>query len=485
MALVNTSARRVDLRSTSKRSDSEYMYNETRANNEEVLKISEEKRKSSRRSVSLPSIDILLDEKPGWPFLKIAQVHRCHTRNVSVVNWVMSLPDRFPHHQQNLNSETSFVKKQLKDILKDKNKWFSYNVLKTATSDFSQENLIGKGGCSEVYKGVLKDGKGIAVKILKSSSKEAKTNFVHEIDIISSLSHQNISQLLGVCVQDNDLISVYNLSSKGSLEETLHGKQKEKHVLSWEERFNIAIGLAEALDYIHNQCSKPVIHRDVKTSNVLLSDELQPQLSDFGLSMWEPTTSSRYSIQGDVVGTFGYLAPEYFMYGKVSDKVDVYAFGVVLLELISGRDPISLENPKGEESLAMWAKPLIETGNENELLDPEIIETYDETEFQRMVLAATNCLTRSATHRPSIKQILRLLRGVDDVEKWSKRINEEENGDCFDDEVYPNTRAELHLSLAMMLEVEDDESVSISPMERSNNSLFSSCCSSRELQPCF
>ncbi|XP_033139806.1 probable receptor-like serine/threonine-protein kinase At5g57670 isoform X5 [Brassica rapa] len=437
MALVNTSARRVDLRSTSKRSDSEYMYNETRANNEEVLKISEEKRKSSRRSVSLPSIDILLDEKPGWPFLKIAQVHRCHTRNVSVVNWVMSLPDRFPHHQQNLNSETSFVKKQLKDILKDKNKWFSYNVLKTATSDFSQENLIGKGGCSEVYKGVLKDGKGIAVKILKSSSKEAKTNFVHEIDIISSLSHQNISQLLGVCVQDNDLISVYNLSSKGSLEETLHGKQKEKHVLSWEERFNIAIGLAEALDYIHNQCSKPVIHRDVKTSNVLLSDELQPQS------------------------------------------------GFPAFTLISGRDPISLENPKGEESLAMWAKPLIETGNENELLDPEIIETYDETEFQRMVLAATNCLTRSATHRPSIKQILRLLRGVDDVEKWSKRINEEENGDCFDDEVYPNTRAELHLSLAMMLEVEDDESVSISPMERSNNSLFSSCCSSRELQPCF
>lgn len=124
---------------------------------------------------------------------------------------------------------------------------------------------------------------------------------------------------------------------------------------------------------------------------------------------------------------------------------------------------------------------MIETGNENELLDPEIIETYDETEFQRMVLAATNCLTRSATHRPSIIQILRLLRGVDDVEKWSKRINEEENGDCFDDEVYPNTRAELHLSLAMMLEVEDDESVSISPMERSNNSLFSSCCSSREL----
>ncbi|XP_020874659.1 proline-rich receptor-like protein kinase PERK5 isoform X3 [Arabidopsis lyrata subsp. lyrata] len=244
----------------------------------------EEKRKISGRSVSLPSIDILLDEKPGWPFLKRAtlgtpQVHQWHTRKVSVVNWVMSLPERFPrHHHQTLNYETSLIKKQIKDILRDNKKWFKYNVLKKATSDFSQENVIGKGGCNEVYRGILEDGKGIAVKILKSSSKEAMTNFVHEINIISSLSHQYISPLLGVCVQDNELISVYNLSTTGSLEETLHGKRKGKYVLSWEERFKIAIGLAEALDYLHNRCSKPVIHRDVKTSNVLLSAELQPQV---------------------------------------------------------------------------------------------------------------------------------------------------------------------------------------------------------------
>ncbi|KFK30141.1 protein kinase-like protein [Arabis alpina] len=441
----------------------------------------EGKRKISGRSISLPSIDISLDQKPGWPLLKrdilrTPQVH--HTRKVSVVNWVMSLPDRFPNHNQNINSETSFVKKQLSDILRENKKWFSYNVLKTATSDFSQENLIGKGGCNEVYRGILEDGKGIAVKILKSSSKEAMTNFVHEIDIISSLSHQNISSLLGVCVHDNDLISVYNLSSIGSLEETLHGKQKDKHVLSWEERFKIAIGLAEALDYLHNRCSKPVIHRDVKTSNVLLSDELQPQLSDFGFSIWGPTTSSRYSIQPDLVGTFGYLAPEYFMYGKVSDKVDVYAFGVVLLELISGRSPISPKNPRGQESLVMWAKPLIETGNSKGLLDPDVTEILDESQFERMVLAATSCLTRSATHRPNIKQILRLLRGENGIDKWIKE--EEDNEECFDDEVYPNSSAELRLSLAM-LEEEDDESESISSMERSNNSLFSSSCSFGEL----
>ncbi|XP_010432352.1 PREDICTED: probable receptor-like serine/threonine-protein kinase At5g57670 isoform X2 [Camelina sativa] len=342
----------------------------------------------------------------------------------------------------------------------------------------NQHQISLKGGCSKVYRGVLEDGKGIAVKMLKSSSKEAMTDFVHEINIISSLSHQNISLLLGVCVQNNDLISVYNLSTIGSLEETLHGKQKGKHVLSWKERFNIAIGLAEAIDYLHNRCSKPVIHRDVKTSNVILTDELQPQLSDFGLSMWRPTTS-QYSIQTDVVGTFGYLAPEYFMYGKVSDKVDVYAFGVVLLELISGRNPISPQNPRGQESLIMWANPLIENDNLKGLLDPEVTDIFDESQFQRMVLAASHCLTRSATHRPNIKQILRLLRDENEVGKWI--MEEQENEDCFDDEVYPDSSTELHLSVAM-LEVEDDESASVSSMERSNNSLFSSSCSSRELQ---
>ncbi|XP_010496668.1 PREDICTED: probable receptor-like serine/threonine-protein kinase At5g57670 isoform X1 [Camelina sativa] len=435
----------------------------------------QEKKKISGRSLSLPSVE-LIDKKPGWPLLRTAtiaspMVHQ-QTRKISVVNWVMSLPERFPHHP-NLTSQPSFCDKQLKDILKEINRWFSYDVVKTATSDFSSENLIGKGGCNEVYKGFLEDGKAVAVKILKPSVKEAVKEFVHEVSIISSLSHSNISPLIGVCVHYNDLISVYNLSSRGSLEETLQGK----HLLRWEERFKIAIGLGEALDYLHNQCSNPVIHRDVKSSNVLLSHEFEPQLSDFGLSMWG-SKSCRYTIQRDVVGTFGYLAPEYFMYGKVSDKVDVYAFGVVLLELISGRTPISSDSPRGQESLVMWAKPMIEKGNAKELLDPNISGTFDEDQFHKMVLAATHCLTRAATHRPNIREILKLLRGEDEVAKWVKIVEEDE--DCFDDEVYPNSNTELHLSLAMV-DVEDNDSVSISSLERSNNSLFSSS-SSQELQ---
>uniref|UniRef100_M4F880 Protein kinase domain-containing protein n=1 Tax=Brassica campestris TaxID=3711 RepID=M4F880_BRACM len=513
-----------------------------------------------------------MDQKPGWPLLRTTTlatpVVQHQTRKVSVVNWVMSLPERFP----NLTSQQSFCDSQLKDILKEINKWFSYDVLKTATSDFSSENLIGKGGCNEVYKGVLEDGKEVAVKILKSSGKEAVNDFIQEVRIISSLSHQNISPLIGICVHYNDLISVYNLSSRGSLEEALQGK----HVLEWEERFQIAIGLGKALDYLHNQCSNPVIHRDVKSSNVLLSDEFEPQLSDFGLSMWG-SNSSGYTIQRDVVGTFGYLAPEYFMYGKVSDKVDVYAFGVVLLELISGRITISFDSPRGQESLVMWAIPMIEKGDAKELLDPksvrnggssrilnakayvvrhliaaghdvlvvtgapdfvftskiqspklkirkyvetavvpraEILKTevewlhsikadfvvsdvvpvacraaadagirsvwsLDEAQFQKTVLAARCCLTRAATHRPNIREILKLLRGEDEVEKWVKKVEEDE--DCFDDdEVYPNSNKDLHLSLAM-LGIEDNDSVSVGSLERSSRSIFSSS-SSQELQ---
>ncbi|CAH2051532.1 unnamed protein product [Thlaspi arvense] len=381
--------------------ENELKSEESTVKSREVERTSQEKRKVSGRSLSLPSVEVV-DQKPGWPLLRTTTLATTpmvqhHTRKISVVNWVMSLPERFPHHP-NLTSQPSFCDSQLKDILKEINRWFSYDVLKTATSDFSSENLIGKGGCNEVYKGVLEDGKAVAVKILKSSLKEAVKDFVQEVSIISSLCHHNISPLIGVCVQHNDLISVYNLSSRGSLEETLQAK----HVLRWEERFKIAIGLGGALDYLHNQCSNPVIHRDVKSSNVLLSDEFEPQ-----------------------------------------------------------------------------AKPLIEKGDPKELLDPNISGTFDEAQFQKMVLAASYCLTRAATHRPNIREILKLLRGEDEVEKWVKKVEDDE--DCFDDEVYPNSNTELHLSLAM-LDVEDNDSVSVGSLERSNNSLFSSSPSSQELQ---
>ncbi|KAK3193961.1 hypothetical protein Dsin_025271 [Dipteronia sinensis] len=452
---------------------------------------------TSFRSTS-PFAEDILEHRPGWPLLRRvssvrSQPQASHERNLSVVQWVMSLPDRSPQQSPRCstieenpmdrqmsdivdesirNSSLGDLRKGLEILLKTSSsslKWFSYEVLRTATSQFSSENLIGKGGCNRVYKGILPDGKRVAVKILQPSNVAWK-DFAHEIDIISSLEHKHITPLLGICIEDDNLISVYHFLPKGSLEENLHGMNNSKHVLSWEVRFNVAVGIAEALNYLHKECSRPVIHRDVKSSNILLSDRFEPQLSDFGLAIWGPTTTS-FLTEGDVVGTFGYLAPEYFMYGKVSDKIDVYAFGVVLLELLSGRKSIDFETPKGQESLVMWAKPIIENGDVKRLLDPNLDGKFNDVQMQRMVLAATLCITRAASLRPKMREVLKLLRGDRDLEKcvnYQIKENEEfDNQDVNDDEVYPHSSAELHLGMAL-LDV-DDDSTSLSSMEQSNH----------------
>ncbi|XVE93853.1 hypothetical protein REPUB_Repub01dG0230600 [Reevesia pubescens] len=460
----------------------------------DILSVIHEGKKTSSRSISLFAGDSM-DCKPGWPLLlraSSATPQAKHARSISVVKWVMNLPSRSPYHSprcstikenpleielsgsedenDRMNSSMQYELQKCLEILLKTNssdcQWFSYKILKAATAQFSSENLIGKGGSNSVYKGILPDGKAVAVKILKLS-KEACKDFANEIEIISSLKHKHIMPLVGVCIKDYDLISVYDFSSKGSLEEILHGKNKDKHAMSWEVRYNLAVGIAEGLNYLHNEHSRPVIHGDVKTSNILLSDGLEPKLSDFGLAIWGPTDSS-FLIQADVVGTFGYLAPEYFMYGKLSDKIDVYAFGVVLLELLSGKRPISFETPNGQQSLVMWAKPIIESGAVKGLVDPNLNGNINETQMHRMVLAATLCITRSARLRPKMSEILELLRGEKAVEKWAETQNENtENQDHNDDEVYPNSRAELHLSLAM-LDI-DDDSTSFSSMEQSSN----------------
>ncbi|MBA0641891.1 hypothetical protein Goklo_026381, partial [Gossypium klotzschianum] len=269
-------------------------------------------------------------------------------------------------------------------------------------------NLIGEGGCSNVYKGFLPSGKPVAVKILKSY-KEAWSDFSLEVDIVSSLRHKHITPLIGVCVENDHLISVYDLLPAGSLEEILHGQNK-KSVLPWEVRFKMATAVAEALKYLHNECYPHVIHRDVKSSNILLSDDFQPQLSDFGLAIWGPMDATNM-IDSNVVGTFGYIAPEYFMEGRVSDKIDVYSFGIVLLELLSGRRPISSKAMEKQESLVQWAKALLERRDLPALVDPALDGDFDVAQLHRMVLAATLCLNQSDIHRPKASQILQILRG--------------------------------------------------------------------------
>ncbi|CAN1176023.1 Protein kinase STUNTED [Linum perenne] len=448
--------------------------------------------------VDSSSITVLVkqlpESKPGWPLLsRVASRDqkpgdRLTMRKISVVQWALRLPSRqlslsitngeecskscldeesgaiVPvglETSTSLNSpERSFksLPKELEDLHEKYSatcRLFKLQELASATSSFLPENLIGRGGSSQVYKGCLPDGQELAVKILKPSEDVIK-EFVLEIEIITALHHKNIISLLGFCFEDNKhLLLVYDLLSRGSLEENLHGNRKDA-AFGWSERYRVALGVAEALDYLHNTSDRPVIHRDVKSSNILLSEDFEPQLSDFGLAKWA-STSSTHIVCTDVAGTFGYLAPEYFMYGKVNDKIDVYAFGVVLLELISGRKPISNDLPKGQESVVMWARPILHGGKISQLLDQSLGSDYDHEEIHRMVLAATLSIRRDPRARPPMSTVLKLLKGDTEVTKWAKQeVNViVEDSDSLDEGVSPRSDLKSHLNLAL-LDVEDD-----------------------------
>ncbi|XP_073004298.1 uncharacterized protein [Typha latifolia] len=354
---------------------------------------------------------------------------------------------------------------------------FSYEELSLATSDFSDEKLIGKGGSSRVYKACFLDGNIFAVKILKTSG-DALKEFVSEIEILTALCHKNIISLLGFCFENNSLMLVYNYLPRGSLEEIIHGEQENRYVLSWAERYKVAIGVAEGLHYLHiGGTVQPVIHRDVKSSNILLSEDFEPQLSDFGLAKWVSSSASDVTCT-DVAGTFGYLAPEYFMYGKVNEKIDVYAFGVVLLELISGRKPIRTGCPKGQESLVMWAKPILQGQEIKRLVDPCLGNEYNSEQMERLTLAASICIRMAYQSRPGMDVVLKLLQGDEDVVKWARlEVSASEGFDGLDGEVMiPDANIRSHLNLAL-LDIEDD-SLSISSTEQTIDSL--SVCTSME-----
>ncbi|CAA6655993.1 unnamed protein product [Spirodela intermedia] len=407
----------------------------------------------------------LPERTPGWPLLrKASSVTNSRLRGegdgrkMSVVQWVMQLPDRSGQPESppvgipSSPSSLAGLRGELEAILEKNSsgcRWFTDAELQSCTDHFSSENLIGKGGAGRVYKGCLPGGERVAVKISNSSA-EATRDFVSEVDIVTSLRHHSVVSLVGIGVQDGALVSVYRHFSRGSLEENLHGKRC-KPPLPWESRFNIALAIAGALHYLHSSSSRPVIHRDVKSSNILLSNDLQAQLSDFGLAMWAPTGSS-YVSQGDV----------YFMYGKVSEKIDVYSFGVVLLELVTGRKPISDDHSKGQGSLVMWATMMMERGGEVlSLLDPDLEGNYDEDQARRVVFAASLCLRRSARLRPPMGEVLRLLRAEEGMEAWraAAAVAEEGSEDQGDEEVYPPSSVASHLGLAL-LDVDDGASVS-------------------------
>ncbi|XP_030523655.1 probable receptor-like serine/threonine-protein kinase At5g57670 [Rhodamnia argentea] len=285
---------------------------------------------------------------------------------------------------------------------------FSHEKILNATNNFHPDNMVGQGGFSEVYRGNLSNGQVIAVKRLaKDNNDENKEReFLMELGTIGHVSHPNTASLVGYCVE-NGLYLVFNFSENGNLASALHGKATES--LEWPIRYRIALGVARGLHYLHKCCKHRIIHRDIKASNILLGPDYEPQITDFGLAKWLPNKWTHHAVI-PIEGTFGYIAPEYFMHGIVDEKTDVFAFGVLLLEIVTGRRPVN----SSKQNILLWAMPLMEYGNIAELADPKMEGKYDSDQLHKVVLTASYCVRQSSLLRPTMSEVLELLtNGLD------------------------------------------------------------------------
>ncbi|RVW51887.1 hypothetical protein VitviT2T_013265 [Vitis vinifera] len=287
-------------------------------------------------------------------------------------------------------------------------RWFSYAELELATGGFSQANFLAEGGFGSVHRGVLPDGQAVAVKQHKLASSQGDVEFCSEVEVLSCAQHRNVVMLIGYCIEDRRRLLVYEYICNGSLDSHLYGRHRDP--LEWSARQKVAVGAARGLRYLHEECRVGcIVHRDMRPNNILITHDFEPLVGDFGLARWQPDGDT--GVETRVIGTFGYLAPEYAQSGQITEKADVYSFGVVLVELVTGRKAVDLNRPKGQQCLTEWARPLLEEYAIDELVDPRLGNCYSEQEVYCMLHAASLCIRRDPHARPRMSQVLRILEG--------------------------------------------------------------------------
>ncbi|KAK4430450.1 Cysteine-rich receptor-like protein kinase [Sesamum alatum] len=283
---------------------------------------------------------------------------------------------------------------------------YSYKDLKAATNNFTEENKLGEGGFGDVYKATLKNGNIIAVKKLDISSGRAKADFETEVRLISNVHHRNLVRLLGYCSKGSELLLVYEYMANGSLDRFLYGDKRG--VLTWKQRCNIIFGTARGLAYLHEQYHVCIIHRDIKPSNILLDDDFQTKIADFGLARLLPENQSHVSTK--FAGTLGYTAPEYAIGGHLSEKVDTYSFGVVILEIISGRRSSDMNVDSDTGFLLEEAWKLYESGMHLKIADETLNSSdYTPEEMKKLLEIALIGTQSPASARPTMSEVLVML----------------------------------------------------------------------------
>ncbi|KAL4582407.1 hypothetical protein LXL04_006956 [Taraxacum kok-saghyz] len=270
------------------------------------------------------------------------------------------------------------------------------------------KTLIGEGGFGSVYRGTLQDGQEVAVKVRSQTSTQGTREFDNELTLLSAIRHNNLVPLIGYCCENDQQILVYPFMSNGSLQDRLYGDASKRRALDWPTRLSIALGSARGLTYLHTFSGRCVIHRDVKSSNILLDDSMCPKVADFGFSKYAPQEGDS-GASLEVRGTAGYLDPEYYSTQHLSAKSDVFSYGVVLLEMITGREPLNIHRPRNEWSLVEWAKPYIRNSRIEEIVDPSIKGGYHTEAMWRVVEVALACIEPYSAYRPSMIDIVREL----------------------------------------------------------------------------
>ncbi|KAI5415163.1 receptor-like serine/threonine-protein kinase ALE2 isoform X2 [Lathyrus oleraceus] len=293
-------------------------------------------------------------------------------------------------------------------------KTFSMNDIEKATDNFDSSRILGEGGFGIVFGGVLGNGTKVAVKVLKKRDDlHSNHEFLSEVEMLSRLHHRNLVKLIGICTEEDSFrCLVYELVTNASLESHLHGVDREKCALDWRARMKIALGAARGLAYLHEDSSPSVIHRDFKSSNILLEDDFTPKVSDFGLARTAVDEENRH-ISTRVVGTFGYVAPEYAMNGHLLVKSDVYSYGVVLLELLTGRKPIDMSQTPGQENLVAWSRQFLTSNKGLEaIIDPSIGLDAPFDSVAKVAAIASMCVEPEVSNRPFMSEVVQALKLV-------------------------------------------------------------------------
>lgn len=291
----------------------------------------------------------------------------------------------------------------------DTAKIFTAGELKIATNNYADDRIIGRGGYGTVFLGFLSDNKAVAIKKSRIVDQSQIEQFINEVVVLSQINHRNVVRLLGCCLETEVPLLVYEFVSNGTLYEHIHNKEKSP-TISWEVRLRIAAETAEVLSYLHSAASTPIIHRDIKSTNILLDDNYTAKVSDFGASKLVPIDETQLSTM--VQGTLGYLDPEYLHTSQLTEKSDVYSFGVVLVELLTGMKALLFDRPEEERSLVKYFLSSLKENALFEILENHILRDGDREQLKEVAGLAAMCLRVKGEERPPMREVAMELQGM-------------------------------------------------------------------------